>query len=65
MTTVEVDKETLKRLKEARDTIQKRFNIKIRMSDIMGHLVTTEEDIVERVSQSISQKNQQIDIIQK
>lgn len=58
MTTVEVDNETLKRLKEARDTIQKKFNIKIRMLDIMGHLATTKEDIVERVSKSINQKNQ-------
>jgi hypothetical protein len=65
MTTVEVDEVTLKRLKEARDTIQKKFNIKIRMLDMMGHLVTTPEDIVETVSRSINQRNKQIDIRQK
>jgi hypothetical protein len=57
MTTVEVDEATLKRLKEARDTIQKKFNMKIRMLDIMGHLATTKEEIVEMVSKSINKKN--------
>lgn len=57
MTTVEVDSETLKRLKEAKEMIQKKFNVKIRMLDIMGLLVTTPEDIVDIVSKSINQKS--------
>lgn len=52
-TTVEVDEETLEILKDARDIIQKKFNVKMRMPDIMRHLVKNKEDIVERVSQSI------------
>jgi hypothetical protein len=56
MTTVEVDTETLERLKTAKEMIRKRFNIKIRMLDIMSHLATSPEDIVERVSISINKK---------
>lgn len=56
MTTVEVDTETLARLKTAKEMIRKRFNIKIRMLDIMSHLTTSPEDIVERVSISINKK---------
>jgi len=57
MTTVEVNEETLKRLKEARDIIQKKFNIKMRMPDMMNHLATSPEDIVEIVSRSINKKS--------
>ena len=53
MTTVEVDDRTLKRLKDAREIIQKRFNIKMRMPDLMDHLVPPPEKIVEMVHQSI------------
>lgn len=56
MTTIEVSDEVLKRLKTAKDTIQKNFNIKMRMPDIMDHLVKNPDDIVETVFQSIQKK---------
>lgn len=52
-TTIEVDEETLEYIKEARDILQKKFRIKMRMPEIMMHLVKNPEDVVERVSQSI------------
>jgi len=52
-TTVEVDDETLEYLKEARDLLHKEFKIKMRMPEIMRHLVKSPEDVAERISQSI------------
>lgn len=56
MTTVEVSEDALRRIKAAKDVIRKDFNIKMRMSDIMDHLVTSPDDMVERILESINKK---------
>lgn len=56
LTTVEVSDEVLRRLKTAKYILQKNFNIKMRMSDIMDHLVKSPDDIVDAVFQSIQKK---------
>ena len=63
LTTVEVSDEALKCLKVAKDVLQKNFNIKMRMSDIMDHLVTSPDDMVERIFQSIHKKMVENDIL--
>ena len=56
MTTVEISDQDLARLKDAREIIQKRFNIKMRMPDMMSHLLTSPEEIVDIISRSINKK---------
>ena len=63
LTTVEVSDEALKCLKAAKDVLQKNFNIKMRMSDIMDHFVTSPDDMVERIFQSIHKKMVENDIL--
>ncbi len=57
MTTVEVNEETLERLKEARELIKKKLDIKMRMPDMMSHLVQSPEEVYEIVSKSINKKS--------